>query len=155
MFPGQCQSKGQKRRKKEFHFWSMKCWRGILGGSTLLCCQLLPVLFSWIWRSPGLVKDSMSGRAFFSSEMHFQALSPWSLAAIWVVTRTWSASQGDPRAVFVLGDSKSEGWEKSGNIRLESRSQIFEETRIIQEPVQLRAEPQRQLRGLESKQTKG
>ena len=44
--------------------------------------------------------------------------------------------QGDSRAVFALSDSKSEEWEKIGNMSLESCSQIFEEIRRIQDPVQ-------------------
>lgn len=45
------------------------------------------------------------------------------------------------KAVFFFNflyftDSKSEEWEKIGNISLESHSQIFEETRRIQDPVQ-------------------
>ena len=35
------------------------------------------------------------------------------------------------RTVFVLRDSKSEGWKKIGNISLESCSQVLEETRRI------------------------
>lgn len=37
------------------------------------------------------------------------------------------------RAVFKL-PSRSEGWEKIGNISLVSCSQIFEEARILQDP---------------------
>lgn len=47
--------------------------------------------------------------------------------------RTWFSSfQGDSRAVSVFTDSKSEGWEKVGNISVESCDQIFKEIRRIQ-----------------------
>lgn len=42
------------------------------------------------------------------------------------------------RAAFVLNDSKSEGWEKIGNVSLESCGPISEEARRIQDPVQFR-----------------
>ena len=40
------------------------------------------------------------------------------------------------KAAFVLSDSKSKGWEKIRNINLVSFSQICEETRRIQDPVE-------------------
>ena len=40
------------------------------------------------------------------------------------------------RAAFVLGDSKSEGWEKIGKFILEHHNQILKETSRIQDPVQ-------------------
>jgi len=50
-----------------------------------------------------------------------------------VVRRTWFSSfQGDSRAVSVFTDSKSAGWEKVGNISVESCDQIFKEIRRIQ-----------------------
>ena len=39
------------------------------------------------------------------------------------------------KAVFVVSDSKSEGWEKFGILSLDAYSQIVEETRRIQYPV--------------------
>lgn len=41
------------------------------------------------------------------------------------------------RAVEFHSDLESKEWEKIGNITLEIHSQIFEETRIIQDPVQI------------------
>lgn len=46
------------------------------------------------------------------------------------------------RAVLVLNDYKAKGWEKFGNVSLESCSYILEETRHIQDPVQFRARQQ-------------
>lgn len=40
------------------------------------------------------------------------------------------------RAVLVLSDFKSREWENIGKLSLESYSQIFKETRRIQDPVQ-------------------
>lgn len=49
---------------------------------------------------------------------------------------TWYVTfQGNSREVFVFSESKTEGWEKFGNVSLECFCQIFEETRI-QDPVQ-------------------
>lgn len=43
--------------------------------------------------------------------------------------KAWcSPFQGNSRAVFVLRDSKLEGWKKTENVSLESCHQIFEET---------------------------
>lgn len=48
------------------------------------------------------------------------------------------SSQGfGEKAVLVLSGSEAGGWEESGNVGLESRSQIWEETGRVQEPVQL------------------
>ena len=92
----------------------MKSWSGLWGRSSLPGCLLLLSLVTLIGKSVTLVWDQMSDGAFSSYEI--QGLSPWSLAAIWVVRRTWcSPFQGDSRAVFVLSDSKSEGREKIGS----------------------------------------
>ena len=42
-----------------------------------------------------------------------------------------SVHRASGEAVFVLSDSKQKGWEKIGNMRLESHSQVLEETRRI------------------------
>ena len=64
------------------------------------------------------------------------------MAVVSAVRRTWDGFfQGGSRAVFVLSDSKSEGWEKMGNVSLESCSQTFEETRRVQGPVQVTDRP--------------
>ena len=64
----------------------------------------------------------------------------------------YSSFQGDSRAVFVLSDSKLEGQEKTGKASLVSCSQIFEEIKRIQDPVQFTyiTKSQRQLTGLKS-----
>lgn len=66
------------------------------------------------------------------------SLRPSSLAVVLAVRRTgYGFFQGGSRAAFVLSDSKSEGWEKTGNVSLETCSRTFEETRRIQDPVQV------------------
>lgn len=52
------------------------------------------------------------------------------------MNKTCYSALQDLGAVFVLTDSKSEEWDKPGNISLESCSQIYEETGRVQNPVQ-------------------
>ena len=94
-------------------------------------CRLSLFLVNLILRSTAGVEDQISVET--SSTVRYIPF----VQVIWVVKRTWySPFQGDSGAIFVLSDSKSEGWEKIGQLSLESRSQLFEETRRTQGIVQ-------------------
>lgn len=55
------------------------------------------------------------------AETLLRGLSPCGLAALRVGRGTWGHPfRGGSRAVFFLGDSELEGWEKIGNVSLES-----------------------------------
>ena len=80
----------------------------------------------------------MGGQDPVSDEVYTQGAGPCSLALFWLVRKIWeSPLPGDARAVFVLWDSKSEGWEEVGNSSLESHNQSVEGTRSIQDPLQV------------------
>lgn len=80
----------------------------------------------------------MGGQDPVSGEMYTQGSSPCSLAPVWLVRKIWdSPLPGDTRAVFVLWDSKSEGWEEIGNSSLESHNQSSEGTVSIQDLLQV------------------
>lgn len=90
----------------------------------------------WIL-DPQLVHIFKGGGSFLTVACRPSVQVPWSLVAIWIVRWTWyHPFQGHSRAVFVVRGSRSEGWKKVENVSLESGSQIFEETKRIQDPVQ-------------------
>lgn len=67
----------------------------------------------------------MSGAVFVSGGMCVQGSNPFPLGR--EEDLVYNPFQGNSRAVFVLSDSKSEEWEKTGNSMVCS-SQILEET---------------------------
>lgn len=109
IFPGQYQSKGKKGKKEVCHVqlkYEVSIW------------HLREVIYlNLIWGSLAFSQDHVSGEAFFHREMYIQGPNPWSMAAIWVVRMSWnSLFHEGSRAVFVLSDSISGGWEKIGHI---------------------------------------
>ena len=94
----------------------------------------------WLLLFPvdSILKSWVGGQDPVSDEVYTQGAGPCSLAPFWLVRKIWeSPLPGDARAVFVIWDSKSEGWEEVGNSSLESHNQSVEGTRSIQDPLQV------------------
>lgn len=128
----------------------MRFWFGIKRVSSQPLCQLLLFLVCLIWRSLMSVQDQVSDGAFFIHEIHVQGLSPWSLPAIWGVRRTWySPFQVQSWAIFVLIDSRSEVWEKIGNVPLRIVARFWGNQNSGSSPIcKFVTETPRQLTGL-------
>lgn len=111
-------------------------------------------LSSWLVWLEGLEhwdRTRCQAEPFWLSDV-YPRFKPLKFGCHWVMKRSWrSPFQRKFKSSLSFGGSKSEGFEKIGNVSLESYSQSFEETRRIQDPVNLHiTKPQRQLIGLES-----
>ena len=83
----QANARVKKRKERKRIVYSKQSWSRVLGRSSLCWHQLFFLLVSFLSRI--LTGPDVSG-AFFSCEMCIHSSSPWHLAAIWVVRRTWN-----------------------------------------------------------------